>query len=154
MLSKNHILKNIFLFLVSITIITGCSKDESLAPQEEHFEAIGMYFTSSGIKVASILRGETSDTLKAPLSALGDAIDIQFYDKNENLIEPPNVEHQKLAWEIENPTIVEFWQHPGEEGGFEFHLKGLELGITNIEFFIMHEEHADFRSGKIPVKVE
>ena len=153
MTRKNFIL-NIFLTLTSVSILAGCAKDESLAPQEEHFEAIGMYFTSSGIRVASILRGETSDTLNAPLGKIGEGIEIQFYDKDENLIDPPEREHQKLAWEIEDPSIVEVWQHPGEEGGFEFHLKGLTIGITKIEFFIMHEEHADFRSGKIPVKVE
>ena len=143
----------IFLSIISLTAFSACDKnDDPVTSQEEHFEAIGMIFRTSGIKVAQILRGVTTDTLKGPEGAIGDALDITFFNPNESEIAPPS--NPSLAWEIEDPTIFEIWQHSGEEGGYEFHLKGLKAGETRIEFFIMHDGHSDFRSGKIPVKIE
>ncbi|MDX1702450.1 MAG: hypothetical protein R3250_17610, partial [Melioribacteraceae bacterium] len=72
----------------------------------------------------------------------------------ENIIDPPEGEEQILAWEFDDPEIAGIWQHEGEEGGFEIHLEGLSEGETHVEFFIMHEGHADYRSGKIPVRIE
>ncbi|MCF8412437.1 MAG: hypothetical protein K9G44_03405 [Melioribacteraceae bacterium] len=142
----------LILFVLISTIFSGC-EDDPVEPQSEHYEAIGVYLSQSGIKVASILRGETTDTLFVAAGARTDGINVQFYDENEELIEPPTESGTSFAWEIENPTLVSVWQHEGEEGGFEFHLDGIQEGITSIELFIMHNDHPDFRSGEIPVKV-
>jgi len=143
----------IFLFILVLTVFnTGC-EDDPVAPQEEHLKAIGMVFYSSGIEVARILRGETSDTLFAPLDSLSDHLDVKFFDEDENIVNPPT-EHQTLSSEIVDPTIAELWQHEGHEGSFEFHMKGLKIGETEIEFFVMHNDHSDYRSGKIPVRVK
>jgi len=149
----NLLRKVLFLFslLVFSITITSC-EDDPVAPQEEHLKAIGMVFYSSGIEVARILRGVTTDTLFAPLDNLSDHMDVMFLDEDEKLVDPPT-EHQKLNSEVDDPTTVDMWQHPGEEGAFEFHLEGFKIGETSIEFFVMHNDHADFRSGKIPVKV-
>ena len=154
MLSINNRHKFLFNFiLIAFLLIAGCAEDDPVSNQEEHFEAIGMYFSTSGIKIAQILRGETSDTLVAPLGGLSEHIEIQFFDENENLIDPPTDDDKKLAWEIGNSNLAEIWQHEGEEGGYEFHLKGLHEGVTTIEFFVSHLGHNDYRSGNIPLKV-
>ena len=149
-------LKNIFistvLFLFTISL-SGCGDDDPVAPQEEHFEAIGMVFYTSGIQIAKILRGETNDTLAAQVGVVGDHIEIKFYDEEENIVDPPESEGQTLSWEIGDESFLEVDQDEGEEGSFEFHLEGISAGNTVIEFFIMHEGHPDFRSGKIPVRV-
>ena len=139
-------------FLIAITVVNiGCEEDP-VAPQEEHLKAIGMAFYSSGIEVARILRGETADTLFAPLDTLSNHLDVKFFDEDENIIDPPT-EHQTLSWEIVDPTIANIWQHEGHEGTFGFHIRGLKIGETEIEFFVMHNDHSDYRSGQIPVKV-
>jgi len=155
MSSKRYILKICSFLITAFLLIAlyGCSKDDPVTPQEEHFEAIGMYFSTSGIKLAQILRGETTDTLVAPLGGLSDHINIQFFDENENIIDPPSDEDKHLDWAIDDESVVEVFQHEGEEGGYEFHLRGLKEGVTNIEFFVVHVDHNDYRSGKIPVKV-
>lgn len=146
--------KIILLFsLITITIFTTSCKDDPITPQEEHLQAIGMVFYTSGIEVARILKGVTSDTLTAPVGGLSDHFDIKFIDANEQEFDPPSTETQTLAWEFGNASIADIWQHEGEEGSFAFHLKGLETGTTNIEFFVMHNDHHDYRSGKIPVKI-
>lgn len=139
-------------FIISFFLIS-CS-DDPVTPQEEHFEAEGIVFLQSGIKIADIFRGVTSDTLYAPVDSMTAGIDVKFYNSNQEMIDPPNDPDLTFAWEIDNTLIVDVWQHPGEEGGFEFHLEGLLADTTLIEFFIIHEGHADFRSGKIPVVVQ
>jgi hypothetical protein len=141
--------------IISVFLIfTGCDEDNSTEPQMEHFEAIGTLLYSSGIEVASILRGETTDTLRAHVDSLSQAYDVKFYDEDENVIDPPDHEESSLDWQIDNPDLLEVWQHPGEEGGFEFHFRGLKAGETEIEFFILHNGHSDYRSGKFPVVIE
>ncbi len=143
--------------LVAIIFIAflqlGCS-DDPITPQEEHFEAEGIVFLQSGIKIAEIFQGVTSDTLLAPLGSMTTGIDVKFYNSNKEMIEPPNDPDLSFAWEIADTNTVSVWQHPGEEGSFEFHLEGSSAGETLMEFFIIHEGHADFRSGKITISVQ
>ena len=72
----------------------------------------------------------------------------------KNIIDAPEADHHELSWEFDDPEIAGIWQHEGEEGGFEIHLQGLKEGETHIEFFVMHEGHADYRSGKFPIRIE
>ncbi len=141
----------LLMFLFSI-IFYGCS-EESLQPQEEHFEAEGMVFYESGIKIAEIFRGGTQDTFFVKNGQQTSGIEIKFYNSSKQEIAPPNPSVQPLAWEITDIAKTEVWQHPGEEGGYEFHLVGKSPGLTQIEFFVLHEGHPDFRSGKIYVSV-
>lgn len=143
----------IVLFSIYLLFTNGCEKDDILEPQVEHFEAEGMVFYSSGIKLAEIFRGVTSDTLRAKVGS-SEHIEIKFLNPERVEIDPPDYKKQPLAWEIADTSIVSIKQHEGEEGSYEFHLWGKKEGVTKIEFFILHEGHPDFRSGKIPVKVE
>lgn len=147
-------LKKSILLLITIfaSILVSC-KDDPLEPVMDHFEAEGIVFYQSGIKIGEIFRGVTQDTLFARVGETSDHIEVKFLDPNKNELNPPDYTKQPFAWEIQDTTIVGTRQHHGEEGSYEFHLVGKQTGITNIEFFIMHEGHADFRSGKIPVKV-
>ncbi|MEE9431577.1 MAG: hypothetical protein V3V16_11080 [Melioribacteraceae bacterium] len=144
-----------FMLLFSVVIIglSSCDEKDPVSPAEEHFEAEGLVLRTSGIKLAEIFRGETSDTLSLLKDILGDHIEVTFYDSEKKEIAPPNDEHIKFAWTVDDPLILGVHQHEGEEGGFEFHLKGLKVGETQIEFFIKHNDHNDYRSGKFPVKV-
>lgn len=142
-----------FLSLIFVLILITSCNEEPIAPQEEHIQAKGMVFYSSGIEVARIETGKTNDTLTAPVGGLSDHIEIKFIGEDELEFSPAEDAPQSLAWEIENPSIADIWQHEGEEGAFEFHLEGLLVGETSIEFFAMHNDHSDFRSGNIPVKI-
>jgi hypothetical protein len=148
-------MRKILLTLTSLFLLffISCS-DDPVTPQEDHFEAEGMVFYQSGIKIAEIFRGVTQDTLSIGASVEGPHTDIKFYNSNKVEIDPPDYTKQPLAWELADTIFAEIEQHAGEEGSYEFHLVGKVAGITTVEFFIMHEGHADFRSGKIPVKVQ
>lgn len=153
---NSFVFKYFYLFVLSIfslIVFNSCSDDDPIAPPEEHFEAEGLIITESGITVASIFRGVTADTIEVPAGGRTSHLDVKFYDENQNVIEPPS-DGKTLAWEITDTSKLAVWQHPGEEGSFELHLDGKSVGNTHIEFFVMHEGHSDFRSGKIPVIVK
>lgn len=147
----------ILLMLTSLTILSlifiSCS-DDPVTPQEDHYEAEGMVFYQSGIKRAEIFRGVTTDTLSADAGVEGPHTEIKFYNSSKQEMNPPDYKKQPLAWELADTSIVQIEQHAGEEGSYEFHLVGKVAGNTEVEFFIVHEGHRDFRSGKIPVKVK
>ena len=151
---KNLFLYKLLIFLLMLTTFNACDEDDPISPQEEHLEAIGtVVYDATGALAVSILRGETNDTLFITAGELSDHFDVKFYNEDEQIVDPPDDEDSKLNYEIGNETIVEWWQHPGEEGGYEFHLRGLMTGITTLELFVQHGDHNDYRSGLIPVKV-
>ena len=116
---KGHIMKIIAAFailLISVFIFPACSEDDPVTPQEEHFEAIGVVLSNSGIRIASILRGETADTLHVEVDELSDHIEVSFYDEDERIIDAPDDADKTLSWEIGDPTILEVHQHEGHEG--------------------------------------
>ncbi|MBK7866233.1 MAG: hypothetical protein IPJ75_04115 [Ignavibacteriales bacterium] len=97
----------------------------------------------------------STDTLKVPLGASTDHMDVKFYDASRNVIEPPTDKAKKLSWSIADTSMVELWRHADEpDAEFEIHLRGKKAGMTTIEFFIVHEGHNDFRSGTFKVLVQ
>ncbi|MBI9070965.1 MAG: hypothetical protein JEY94_05170 [Melioribacteraceae bacterium] len=155
LLNKTTVYLKIVLISLILINITACSDDDDpIAPEEHHFEAIGtVIYNATGAIDVSILRGTTTDTLYAVVGERSDHFEVKFYDENENIIEPPDEEHSSMAYEIEDSQIATGWQHEGEEGEFEFHIDGLKTGITTIEIFVKHDDHNDYRSGLIPLKV-
>lgn len=145
-------LKVSFVLFLSFVIIS-CSKDEPLAPEEDHFEAEGMVFYESGIKIVEIFRGVTTDTFFVPSGSMTPHIDVKFLSPERELLDPPDYREKPMGWAISDTSIVSLHQDAGDEGKYEFHLEGKKAGVTDIEFFVLHEGHPDFRSGKIPVKV-
>jgi len=143
----------VILFAALAIGISSCSEDDVVTPPADHFAAEGVRLKTSGITMAEIFQGATNDTLQANVDSLSDAFDVYFLDKNKAQLDPPADTDKKFKAVIDDNTIVEFWQHEGEEGGYEFHLRGLKPGATFIEFFIEHAGHNDYRSGKMPVKV-
>ena len=152
----NNKIKLLLSYIFILILFFGCKKgDNPVIPQEDHFHAIGMaIFDATGALKIKILRGVTSDTLKAEVGKRTDHFSIQFYNSEEKLIPPPTSSEVKLDWKIEDTSLVGVWQHPGEEGGYEFHLDGIKKGKTTIEFYIVHEGHNDYRTGLIPLEVK
>ena len=151
-MKKQFILYMLLMF--STIFFVSCDEEDPLTQEEEHLDAIGMVLFDSGIEYARILRGVTTDTLVVSEGGMTSHLDVKFIDDDENIIDAPETDVHSLSWDIDNPEIADIWQHEGEEGSFEIHLEGLKEGETHIEFFVMHEGHADYRSGKFPIRIE
>lgn len=143
-----------FFIIISLTIsVISCSDDEDpVAPQEEHFEAIGtVVYDATGAEVLRVLRGTTTDTLLAKVGVLSDHFDVKFIDEDEDVVDAPDDEESSMGIDVSDTNLLEIEQD--EPGAFEFHLMGKALGVTSIEIKILHAGHADYRSGLIPVKI-
>ncbi len=149
--------------LALTSLIIGCG-DDKVTQQEEHFRAVGIIIKQSGIIVLDYYgpdyrAGDSVaylDTLRASIG-LNPHWDMYFYNEDGEEIDPPLTPneggHQTLAASF-TPGIAELWWHEGEEGGFEFHLRGLESGNCKAKFNVMHEGHADFTTLPIPVVID
>lgn len=150
----NRIWPVLLLLVISMFVFTACDDEDDPLISTTHYEPYGVRFYSSGILMAEIFKGVTNDTLEVHEGETGDHLKMVFLDEDKAEMDPPTDEDKFFAYEIADPSIVSVWQHPGEEGSFEFHLVGNEHGETTIEVFVMHNDHPDYRSGKIPVVVE
>lgn len=141
----------VVLFL--LIILTSCNDDDPVSHQEEHFEAIGtVIYDATGAEIARILRGVTADTLSAQVGILSDHYTVKFINDDEVIVDPPDDEETSMEVDITDSDLLE--TETDEPGGFEFHLKGIAIGLTSIEIKILHNGHSDYRSGLLPVKIE
>jgi len=144
-------------FVALILVISGCGEDGNPVAGDnngEHTRAYGLKISSSGVTVVNYFKDQpVQGGLNATVGDTTAHFEIEFFDQDSSMF-VPNPGTQELRWTIENEANVSVWQHPGEEGGFEFHLIGLQAGLTTIEFQVYHETHPDFVSKEIPVTVQ
>lgn len=161
-------MKTIKLLLVSfLTIIlisvTGCKKEENpVTPPSEHFEPEGWVVRDETQKpVIVVFQGTilkqfngaaVSDTLYAPLNSLSPHYSVKFLDADKTIINPPSDDDHTLGWIISNSSLLEV--HQDSPGDWAFHLKGIQLGQTDIEFQVLHMGHSDVITPKIPVVIK
>lgn len=123
------------------------------------FEAEGLVIIESGVRFFRYFQGEIDSNegrvseLTAPIG-LTPHWRIMFLDEHGDEIDPPEDPEFSFAWIIADSDILEVHQDEGDEGSFDFHLRGLQEGETTIEFGVRHEGHIDFRTQPIPVHVE
>ena len=143
-----------------VAVLSGCGDDDPVSSQEEHFEADGLVLVDSGVRFFRYFQGsiDTSgdkpDHLEAHVGELTTHWSIRFLDSNGNEITAPDDPDYRFTWTIADPSVVEVVQDEGDEGKFEFHLRGLKEGETTIVLEVTHVDHADFRSIPFPVHVE
>jgi len=160
MLNKNLIFSLAFILPL---LISGCG-DDKLSNQEEHYDAVGIVIYQSGIKVLDYYGPDYQagdslaylDTLHASLG-LNPHWNAKFYNDDGEEIDPPLTPdeggEQTFAATF-TPEIAELWWHEGEDGHFEFHVRGLETGKGTVIFNVMHIGHADFTTLPIPVIID
>ncbi len=123
------------------------------------FEAEGIVIIESGVRFFRYFQGEI-DSNEGRVSELSAPIGltphwrIAFLDEHGEEIDPPDDPEFSFAWIIADSDILEVHQDEGDEGSFDFHLRGLQEGETTIVFGVRHEGHIDYRTLPIPVHVE
>lgn len=126
---------------------------------EEEFEAEGLVIIESGFRFFRYFKGEIdsgegrAEVLEAPIG-MTPHWRIMFLDENGDEIDPPDDPEFTFGWTIADPDILEVVQDEGDEGSFEFHLRGLHEGETTIVLKVEHDGHTDFSTQPIPVHVE
>ncbi|MCB0281644.1 MAG: hypothetical protein KDF60_03615 [Calditrichaeota bacterium] len=149
---KNLLINSIILLTLA-SFLTNCS-DSSVDSHSDHADAVGMRIVSSGVTIVSYIRDSAVDgVIEAQAGESSGHMDVEFYDDENDSWFIPEEDHFTLLIEIGDTTIADYWQHEGEEGGFEFHILGKKAGNTQAVFTIIHDDHPDFVSKEIPLIV-
>lgn len=147
----------LFITIIALlpTLFTSCEKD-TIAPTE-HFKPQGLQIKDATKKVIiKIINGEInpqySDEFEVPLNSMTEELEVEFLDANGNVIAPPASSEYSLKLTFGDNSIAQIYQHDGER--WAFHIKGLKVGVTDVELSFNHNDHADFKTPKIKVHVE
>lgn len=152
--NKSTALVPFLLFIIIALNLAGCDEDSNpVKDPSPHFEAVGIILLESGVEIFRYFKGNISDTLKSPIG-LTPHWKIKFLDDNQNTLEAPSDADKSFGWDIQDSSVLGVWQHPGEEGSFELHLRGKKSGLTHIKFQVLHNGHVDFTTQYIPVLVQ
>ncbi|MCY3765394.1 MAG: hypothetical protein OXH06_08205 [Gemmatimonadetes bacterium] len=123
------------------------------------FEAEGLVIIESGVRFFRYFQGEI-DSGEGRVSELTAPVGmtphwrIMFLDENGDEIDPPEDPEFTFGWTIADTDVLEVVQDEGDEGSFEFHLRGLQEGETTIVFEVRHDGHVDYMTQPIHVHVE
>ena len=144
------------LFVFSIFSLISC-KDDADEHDEEHFEPVEWLIQRNDVTIIQIKNGEITSEFNSnfilKVDELTEDYDLVFKDADGNIIEPHDDEYS-LNWEMDEPEIAELRFEAGDEGEFEFKLLGKSAGQTNLTLKVMHGDHSDLISPKIPIIVE
>lgn len=137
--------------LVVAFLLVQCS-DEIVS--HEHVDAVGLRVVSSGVTLTSYVQDDTSSfsAIQLEYGVMSGHMDIELYDEEDDEWFTPTGSEYALEIDIADTSVCEYWQHEGEEGGFEFHLTGKKVANTTTTFRVLHDGHTDFESR--PVKIE
>lgn len=136
--------------------LSSCEEEHTHGP-EEHFEPYGLQLRDASktifLKVFNgSLDAQYAQEFEVPLNSMTEGFTIEFLDKDGNIVEPPTGSVYSIGFNFSNRSLAEIYQHDGEK--YEFHIKGLNLGETELEITFNHNDHVDFRTPKIKVHVE
>ncbi len=152
------------LFIAFAIFFTSCDEDNPVK-QGEHIEAAGIILYNGSEIFMRIFEAQfdqaynTSFELKAGETT--DEFEIVFLDEDGHEIELEHHDHTMIEVEeeehsfgflISDESILELIPDPEDEWGFS--LMGKVTGSTDIELRLMHGDHPDFKTPKIPVVVE
>lgn len=131
--------------------------DDADHHDDHHFEPVEWIIQDGDNIILHIDNGvinpEYSTNFKIPQGQLTEDYKIIFKDEDGDEIEADDDE-LSLGWEVEDSEIAELRFDEGKEGDFEFRIFGFKVGTTNLTLKVMHGDHADLISPKIPIIVE
>jgi hypothetical protein len=149
--------KSVVFVLFLSSIIVSCSNSvDSDDDHEEHSEPFGVALILNGVEIAYQQDGtvnyESGDHIDIPAGEETDLMTIRFIAEDGDRFEPHADEGYSLDWLISNEDALEVEQHE-EDGAWQFHLVGKNVGSSEIQFSLMHNDHSDFTSSPFVVEV-
>ncbi len=127
--------------------------------EKERFEPEGLVLIDFGNRFFRYFQGQIDASggrvghLRVPNGGFTAKWSIMFLDHDGDEIDPPDEPDFKFTATIADPSIVEVYQAPTDVGKFEFQLRGLKVGETTIVLEVTRDDHIDFRTVPIPVRI-
>lgn len=146
------------IYLLALTLIislNACSDDPIIDDDHDHYEANGVHVYKDGILFMKILNTvinpEWASEINVALNSEKSTYNIVFLDEDGKELPLPDDEHLNLGFLITNPQIAEI--EIIDAKNFKFKFKPLIEGTTEVEIRLLHNDHPDFKTPKIPLKV-
>jgi hypothetical protein len=141
------------LFVCTFLIfVFGCSDDNPVEPEEEHFEAIGLYIIAGPDTIAKYKDLVVSGNIEITASDSTGLLDIKFVEEDGHIGIPPT-DDWALDWRIANETVAQMVSTDTQLEAYQIRIAGKNSGQTSIRILINHLGHKDYESADIPIIV-
>jgi hypothetical protein len=141
--------------LLALLFLISCHKDAD-HHHHHHFEADEWLIMDGDEIVLHINKGvineEHGTSFNLANATSTNVFKIVFKDHGKVVV--PDEKEYSLNWDLDENNIAEIRVESGQHSKFEFSIFGLSAGQTNVTLKVMHGDHADFISPKIPIIVE
>lgn len=129
-------------------------KEQDITEHSDHTEAIGLIIYYKEQPFFKVLNGKIDSTISTSLvferGVNYSPLEVRFIDSDGEII-IPDEEGKNFSWEIVDSSLLDIKFYNGEK--WKFSILGRKVGSTQIEFFLNHYDHPDFRTPKLPVEV-
>jgi hypothetical protein len=149
MLKFNVSIVTIFLFLV---FVMGCSNNNPVESEEDHFEAIGLFIISGMDTIAKYEDLVVSGNINVTEKDSTDLLAIKFIEENGHVGVPPT-DDWSLDWIITDVSVADVVSTDSQIQSYLLRISGKNIGQTNIRIIINHLEHKDYESADLPIVV-
>lgn len=148
--SRKAVLYSLFVLLMAVGL-TACDDNpvDDDHDDDEHASVEGLSVEINGVEVYRVLEGEVS-CAQIPCGitvAAGEEtplITVEFLAEDGDEIHAEDFDDDfTLGHEIDDTSVAEFEQH-AEDGTWNFHIRGLQAGVTEMQLQLLHVGHADF----------
>lgn len=153
-MNYNNNFHSLFIVILLFIILFSACSEKSPTEHSDHTEAVGMIIYHKNQILLKVLNGKIDTAISKELSFVLNSnyspLEIKFIDEDGDLITPEE-EEKILSWALDEPSLVDIKFLPNEK--WKISITGVKVGTTNIQFFLNHYDHPDFRTPKIPLKV-
>ena len=148
----NRSIKKMVTFSLLIIFTIGCGDDNPVEPEEQHFEAIGLYMIANGDTIVSYVDGIVSGTIEVTKGAQTTLLNIKYIAEDGDVGVPPSDEWS-FGWTVADNSVAEVVASSEEQLQYQFRIEGMKEGLTGITILLNHHDHKDFESKEIPITV-
>ncbi len=130
--------------------LAGCSSTNPVDSTSDEVEASGCILSVGGTEVVRYENGTVTGSLDLVAGADPRTVDVQFIFDDGSISVPTDSAHT-LKVTVADQTVAE--STVADPHVWSFGIDGVAVGETTLIVTILHEDHDDFVSRPIPVKV-
>lgn len=151
---RQHTFPRTASFLVSATLllaiftIQGCS--ENPVTEEHHSEPVGLVVLKGGEEIVRVEGSTVTGSFELTTGELSPHYVLKFIDEDGDLFVPDDHDFTPYAT-VGNETMLQVERDDPDD--WDFHLRGLEEGVTSLKLGIFHGSHTDYVSPEITVSI-
>ncbi|GAB5519801.1 MAG: hypothetical protein RhofKO_20520 [Rhodothermales bacterium] len=146
----NRLLKTTGLWVLVLVLFAGCDSEGSGADDEQHPAVAQFVLEADGEALVTAANGTVTGELTMFTNQETDLIQIKLLRADGTEIEVSEANELTLRENLANTSIVTWLR---QEDPMTFKLRAKGLGQTILSFDLFHQDHRDYESPDITVRV-